>query len=101
MQETKNKVYLRRLANDDLDRLLNWRNDAELYSMRGGHFRYVRREAETKWLRRRLEARDEVNLAICLSEPPDHIGNIYLPNCTHLLRNGNIAERVMVPPRFG
>ena len=35
----------------------------------GGHFRYVSREAETEWLRHRLEARDEVNLAICLSEP--------------------------------
>jgi hypothetical protein len=23
---------------------------------------------------------DEVNLAICLSESPDHIGNIYLRN---------------------
>ena len=80
MQETTSKVYLRPLAQDDLDRVLKWHNDPELYSTLGGHFRYVSREAETEWLRRRLEARDEVNLAICLSAPPNHIGNIYLRN---------------------
>jgi RimJ/RimL family protein N-acetyltransferase len=90
MKKTKSKVYLRALAQDDLDRVLKWHNDAELYSTLGGHFRYVSREAETEWLRRRLEARDEVNLAICLSEPPDHIGNIYLRNINWVNRNAEL-----------
>jgi RimJ/RimL family protein N-acetyltransferase len=90
MQKTKSKVYLRPLAQDDLDRVLKWHNDAELYSTLGGHFRYVSREAETEWLRRRLEARDEVNLAICLSEPPQHIGNIYLRNINWVDRNAEL-----------
>jgi RimJ/RimL family protein N-acetyltransferase len=96
MQKTKSRVYLRPLAQHDLDRVLKWHNDADPYSTLRGHFRYVSREAETEWLRRRLEARDEVNVAICLSEPPQHIGNIYfaqhrlgrpkMPNYTHLLQ---------------
>src|ERR1035438_203259 len=90
MQKTKSEVYLRPLAQDDLDRVLNWHNDAELYSSLGGHFRYVSREAETEWLRRRVEARDEVNLAICLSEPPDHIGNIYLRDINWVDRNAEL-----------
>jgi hypothetical protein len=38
MQETKGDVYLRPLTQDDLDRLLEWHNDPELYSTLGGHF---------------------------------------------------------------
>ena len=48
------------------------------------------REAQTEWLRCRLEARDEVNLAICLSEPPQHIGNIYLRNKNWVDRNAEL-----------
>ena len=90
MDQVNETVYLRSLAQDDLDRVLNWHNDPALYSTLGGHFRYVSREAETEWLRRRLEARDEVNLAICLSEPPDHIGNIYLRNINWVDRNAEL-----------
>ena len=57
MKKTKSKVYLRPLTQDDLDRVLNWHNDAELYSMRWENFRYVSREVETEWLCRRLEVR--------------------------------------------
>ena len=90
MKKTKRRVYLRPLTQDDLDRVLTWHNDPALYSTLGGHFRYVSREAETEWLRRRLEARDEVNLAICLSEPPAHIGNIYLRNIDWVHRNAEL-----------
>ena len=32
------KVYLRPLAQDDLDRVLKWHNNAEVYSTPGGIF---------------------------------------------------------------
>lgn len=88
--QKESKVYLRSLAQDDLDRVLNWHNDAELYSALAGHFRYVSLETETNWLRTRLEARDEVNLAICLFEPPEHIGNIYLRKINWVDRNAEL-----------
>jgi diamine N-acetyltransferase len=87
MKKTKQKVYLRALTHDDLDRVLAWHNDPELYATLGGHFRYVSREAETEWFQRITQARDEVNLAICLSEADVHIGNIYLRNIDWVARN--------------
>jgi|SRR5580700_2233976 diamine N-acetyltransferase len=90
MRKSKKTVHLRALTTDDLDRLLRWHNNYELYSTLGGHFRYVGPEAEADWLRRRLEARDEVNLAVCLSEPPEHIGNVYLRNIDWVHRNAEL-----------
>jgi RimJ/RimL family protein N-acetyltransferase len=84
------KVYLRALSQDDLDRVLAWHNDPELYSTLGGHYRYVGREAEAEWMRRRIQASDEVNLAICLSDPSEHIGNIYLRNINWVARNAEL-----------
>src|SRR4030088_1603878 len=87
MKKNKGNIYLRILTQADLDRLLSWHNDSELYSTLGGHFRYVSRESEAEWLRRRLQARDEVNLAICVSESSEHIGNVYLRNINWIDRN--------------
>lgn len=87
MRKGEKKVYLRALTHDDLDRVLGWHNDYELYSTLGGHYRYVSREAETEWFRNRVEARDEVNLAICISGSHEHIGNIYLRNINWVCRN--------------
>jgi diamine N-acetyltransferase len=87
MEKTERSVYLRMLSQDDLDRVLAWHNDPALYSTLGGQFRYVSRESEAEWLRRRLEARDEVNLAICLSDCSEHIGNVYLRNINWIDRN--------------
>jgi diamine N-acetyltransferase len=83
-------VYLRALSQDDLDRVLAWHNDLELYSTLAGHFRYVSRDTEAEWLRRRLTAQDEVNLAICLTKSDEHIGNIYLRNIDWVCRNAEL-----------
>ena len=90
MKKSEDGLYIRPLTPNDLDRLLRWHNDPELYSTLAGHFRPVTREAETEWLRDRLEARDEVNLAICLSEPAEHIGNIYLRKINWVDRNAEL-----------
>jgi len=90
MSTVKEKVYLRALSEDDLDRVLGWHNDPELYVTLGGHFRHVSRETERNWLRHRVEAPDEVNLAICLLDPAQHIGNIYLRNVNWVHRNAEL-----------
>src|SRR5271155_1658443 len=100
-KKAKGKVYLRSLTQNDLDRVLGWHNDHELYSTLGGHFRYVSREAESEWLRHRLEARDELNLAICLHEPPEHIGNIYLRNINWVDRNAELHIFIAQPEHRG
>jgi len=98
---TARKVYLRALSQDDLDRVLQWHNDPELYASLGGHFRYVSREAEAEWMRRRVQAPDEVNLAICLSDPAEHIGNIYLRNIDWVARNAELHIFIASPAHRG
>jgi diamine N-acetyltransferase len=90
MTDNEKKVSLRALATGDLERVFDWHNDPELYDSLGGHFRYVSREAEASWLSQRLGARDEVNLAICVNVPPEHIGNIYLRNINWVDRNAEL-----------
>lgn len=101
MKEAKENVYLRALGQHDLDRVLNWHNNPELYSTLGGHFRYVNQETETDWLRHRLEARGEINLAICLFEPHEHIGNIYLRNIEWIDRNAELHTFIAQPEYRG
>ena len=101
MSTAKEKVYLRALSEDDLDRVLNWHNDPDLYATLGGHFRHVSREAEKNWIRRRMEASDEVNLAVCLSDPSEHIGNIYLRNINWVDRNAELHAFIGRPEHRG
>jgi RimJ/RimL family protein N-acetyltransferase len=84
-------VYLRALELDDLDRTYKWHNDQELYRTLGGIFRYVSRATEEEWLRKK-QAYDpqEVNLAICLTDNSQHIGNIYLRNINWIARHGEV-----------
>lgn len=48
-----------------------------------------------------MEANDEVNLAICLSDPTEHIGNIYLRNLNWLDRNAELHTFVASPTHRG
>jgi diamine N-acetyltransferase len=101
MKRGKETVYLRALTTDDVDRLLGWHNDPELYATLGGHFRHVNRETEAEWLRQRLEARNEVNLAVCLFKPHEHIGNIYLREINWLDRNAELHTFIARPEHRG
>lgn len=101
MKNKPETIYLRALTHNDLDRVLSWHNDHELYASLSGHFRYVSREAEAEWLRRRIEARDEVNLAICLSKTHEHIGNIYLRNIDWVHRNAELHIFLAKPGHRG
>ena len=84
-------VFLRALEHGDVERTLAWHNDAELYESLGGTFRFVSREAEEEWIRRRCApSRDEVNLAICVAPTRRHIGNIYLRDIDWVSRRGEV-----------
>lgn len=86
-------VYLRALELSDLERTHKWHNDPELYKMLGGTFRYTSRATEEDWLRRKQTysvSVSEVNLAVCLAESLQHIGNIYLRNMDWVARNAEL-----------
>ena len=42
-----------------------------------------------------------MNLAICLSEPPDHIGNIYLRSINWIDRNAELHTFIAQPKHRG
>jgi len=75
------RIFLRALELEDLDRIHKWHNDQEMYRIMGGHFRFVSKTATEEWLRKKVQYQtDELNLAICIKETSQHIGNIYLRN---------------------
>jgi len=73
------QVYLRALEVEDLERTHKWHNDVFLYKTLGSNFRFVSRSAEETWLKGKCRfSKDEVNLAICVKDTNEHIGNVYL-----------------------
>ena len=83
-------IYLRALEHNDLDRTYKWHNDHELYRTMGV-FHYASRATDEEWLRKKqMFSDEEVNLAICLTENSQHIGNIYLRNIDWIARNAEL-----------
>jgi len=79
MTSPQNKVYLRALEEEDIERTQRWHNDPELYQTLVDGFRFVSRTAEREWIAKRTSySSSEVSLAICLAPGGEHIGNIYL-----------------------
>jgi len=84
-------VYLRALEVEDLERTHKWHNDPSLYKTLISNFRFVSRSAEEAWLEQKCAfSKNEVNLAICLKDTNDHIGNIYLRNIDWISRRGTL-----------
>ena len=72
-------VVLRSLEPGDVERTHRWHNSPALYEFLASPFRYVSRATEEEWLARRgAYSTSEVNLAICVRDTGQHIGNIYL-----------------------
>lgn len=85
-------VYLRTLEPGDLERVYQWHNDQELYRNLIGVHHFVSRATVEKWLAKKSEySNTEVNLAICLKEENQHIGNIYLQNIDWVSRTGALG----------
>ena len=83
-------VYLRALELDDLDRTHKWHSDRELYRTMG-EFHYVSRATEEEWLRKKQAfSTSEVNLAVCLTDSSQHIGNVYLRNIDWVARHAEL-----------
>ena len=90
-------VYLRALELDDLDRTYKWHNDQALYRTMGV-FHFVSRGTDAEWLRKKQAfSNEEVNLAICLTENSQHIGNIYLRNIDWIARHGELRILIGEP----
>ncbi len=80
---------MRALELDDLDRLHRWHNSAEMYQSLVGYFGWVSRKSEEEFLSKKsVRSNSEVNLAICLTETREHIGNIYLRDIDWISRHG-------------
>ena len=85
-------VYLRSLELEDLDKTWKWHNDSGLYEMLVSPFRFVSRLAEEEWIRQRLAySQNEVQLAICLKESNEHIGDIHLRNIDWVSRLAEVG----------
>lgn len=87
----KPPTYLRALETSDLERVFAWHNTPALYENLGGNFRWVSHAVEEEWLRRRsVYSANEVNLAICVSDSQEHIGNIYLRDIDWVARHAEL-----------
>ena len=85
-------VYLRALEPSDLDRTWKWHNDQELYATLVRPFRYVSRAAEEEWIRRKAAySQTEIQLAICLKQGDQHIGNISLTDIDWVARHAGVG----------
>jgi len=92
MNEPAENVYLRALDPSDLDRTHKWHNDAPLYEMLVSPFRHVSRAAEDEWIRRKAAySQTEIQLAICLKEGDQHIGNIQLTDIDWVARHALVG----------
>ena len=101
MKSAQEQVTLRPLALTDLHRVFKWHNDPELYTTLAGHFRNVKLDTEKEWLFKRIDAKDELNLAICLAGSDEHIGNIYLRNIEWVDRNAELHIFIAAPEHRG
>jgi RimJ/RimL family protein N-acetyltransferase len=81
-------VYLRALEPADVERTSKWHNDPRLYDTLVSPFRYVSRAAEEEWIRRKTSySQTEIQLAICLKEGDQHIGNVHLTDIDWISRH--------------
>jgi len=88
---TTEPVFLRALDATDCERINKWHNDPALYASLGGTFRFASRAGTEEWLRKKQNASNEVNLAICIADDTlEHVGNIYLRNIDWVARHGEL-----------
>ncbi len=96
------QIVLRALEETDLERTHRWHSDPELYSRLVNPFRFVSKTAELEWLRRKAAySANEVNLAICLRDNGEHIGNIYLREIDWISRRAFLGIFIGGPEHRG
>ena len=93
---TGERLYLRPLDEEDLDRCLRWINDPELQA-RIGRRHPMSRAQEQEWLAGQYKREDHMNLAIVLVDGDRHVGNCGFNQIDFINRSAEfgilIAER--------
>jgi len=84
------RIYLRPLEEDDLDRCLCWINDGEILS-RLGRRCPMSRTLEREWLLGQYKRDDHLNLAIVLKDGDRHIGNCGFNTIDYINRNAEFG----------
>jgi RimJ/RimL family protein N-acetyltransferase len=90
--KSEKNIYLRSLDMSDLDRVYEWQNSPDLYELFSGiTYQPVSHKSVEEWLLKRITySKSEVNMAICLIQSNDHIGNIYLRDIDWISRKGTV-----------
>jgi len=86
------KVYLRALEEADVENLVRWRNDREVTDSLGGSTFFVSSIREKDWVSHVVKNdRNDIRLAICLTETNKHIGNISLTSINWINRSAEYS----------
>jgi RimJ/RimL family protein N-acetyltransferase len=84
------RLYLRPLVVDDLDRCLRWINDPEILRFLGRKHP-MSREMEQEWLAKQYKDERHTNFAIILKDGDRHIGNCGLDSADLWNRNASFG----------
>jgi len=84
------RIYLRPLAEEDLDRCMRWINDPEILSTLGRRFP-MSRTLEREWLTSQYKSEKDFSLAIVLKDGDLHIGNCGLHQIDYQNRNAEFG----------
>jgi len=87
------RLYLRPLDAEDLDRCLRWMNDPELTQYLGRKTP-MSREMEKEWLAKQYEDEGSTNFAIVLNDGDRHIGNCGLDSADFM--NGSASLGIFI-----
>lgn len=85
-------VYLRALEPEDHLSLYEWRNDFNITDLLGGNRFYVSKQREKEWVEAAIkEDKNNLRLAICLTENHCLIGLVNLTNIDHVNKKAEFS----------
>jgi RimJ/RimL family protein N-acetyltransferase len=86
------KVYLRAFEESDVESLVRWRNDLQVTNNLGGSSIFVSGLRERDWVFKAIKNdKNDIRLAICLSDLDKHIGNISLTSINWINRSAEYS----------
>lgn len=94
------RIYLRGLDKDDLDRCLRWINDPAITSTLTMRFPMSRTQEES-WLLSHYKDRSDLPLAIVINERDQHIGNCGLHRIDYVNRNAEFGIMIGEVDQWG
>ena len=84
------KVYLRRLEREDLNRTWEWLHRPVVYERIGVHIPFSHSQQEA-WFQNLEQSRNKMVFAICRTENNEHIGNVSLDTIDYRHRNARLS----------